>query len=1329
MPLERTGVELVAEGASSYLGLIGAAEDATNSFIKSLQALAAEGDNMQKAFSNISPAVRTTGTDLAETEKQSSNLFGTLVGANFVANIVTQAFNSITHSVTGFIQGAVGAVKEIQNLEITLESLIAREYVQAGAADNVSDALKLVGNAADDVMLKIKDISVISPFEYKQIVSTFTMSMQFGQTSEAALELTQAITDLAAVNKGIPGVLQRVTYNFSQMAMLNRITTRDVKDLRMAGLDMAKVFEEELGMSIKEVDDALQSGKMQFDEVNKAFVEFSKRNYGGAAAKAATTLDGLISTFNDIMFFLSADIFKPVIDRLTVAANEILGVFQGVIDSGIFKWVGAAMDVAAEAAINLVKSLIPLKQTFEVIDNGGQDIITHTFDPLKFELMRFGQEALQWAEKAFSWGLNLVSQFASGIIEGAAATLGAAMDFVSGILSFFLGPGSPPRVAPEVDAWGTSTMTEFLKGFQEADFSILDSIEGSLKNVFATIYDDSRESAKAIAGFSKELASIMAAGGQTPEDFYSRLTESAGEYGGELSELVRLQIELAGSAKQAEENQKALAAAQEAFQSASDSASALIDEYNRLLESGADKETLKAKREQVKAALAQRKEAKKAYIETAKTAAEDEKAAEGLSEKVKLQQMLVEQLIEYAKLQKEAAKADKAAKAAAKSDKAAGGGRAGVPAVSMPDKEYKLPSFGGASEQAEAVFEDMKEKIKEKFGTLFAPLTAIYEGRIKPAFERIKLAWNTLTANISSVWKQYVVPVIEWFKKLIPQETIDNILRVVGQVIGFRTVIASLYAVITGVGAIITSILLPALAAINWPLVAVIAILTALKLAWDNNFLGMRDVLLGIWAAIQPVFASVYEWLKTNIPIALAAVAEFWNTTLKPALEGIYEWLKVNIPRAIDAVVEWWDTKFVPALKNAWQWVQDNLIPMFISIGNFLDTVWTLACTAAQGAWETLQEAIVKFWTETLTPFYENTLKPFIKDIGEALSPALETLAGWWGTVSTAVSNFWNNTLKPFYEETLKPLLQTTFDLTDVVKGVKDQFNEWNDALKKIKLPDWLTPGSPTPLELGIKGLLGIISKDGILGRLRELGESFGGIFESSEAFFKLISEQLGAAIESLAYRVGTILNSAMTKLSTTISTTLIAAFSALSTELSTNTAPALLSMATSLSSAATNSGTLSNSWASMKNSAESLSTSIAGVTLALDSMISNIQTSYNAILAAHTVILVRMQNAWGTIAENIKDAAEYLKWYIELLKQLPPGVSAPASIEPDFATAATSLTSNPIATPARSFATAAAGQPVQNVTYQYVLNASVPTPIATVEHGFKILQVMGGAG
>lgn len=83
------------------------------------------------------------------------------------------------------------------------------------------------------------------------------------------------------------------------------------------------------------------------------------------------------------------------------------------------------------------------------------------------------------------FGANVVTVFAEGIL-GSASILNAALGSLSSIFTFWLAPGSPPRVAPDIDSWGYYTMAvEYAKGISEGVQQIperLDPIGKLMKN-------------------------------------------------------------------------------------------------------------------------------------------------------------------------------------------------------------------------------------------------------------------------------------------------------------------------------------------------------------------------------------------------------------------------------------------------------------------------------------------------------------------------------------------------------------------------------------------------------------------------------------------------------------------------------------------------------------------------------------------------------------------------------------------------------------------------------------------------------------------------------
>jgi len=58
-----------------------------------------------------------------------------------------------------------------------------------------------------------------------------------------------------------------------------------------------------------------------------------------------------------------------------------------------------------------------------------------------------------------------------------------------------------------------------------------------------------------------------------------------------------------------------------------------------------------------------------------------------------------------------------------------------------------------------------------------------------------------------------------------------------------------------------------------------------------------------------------------------------------------------------------------------------------------------------------------------------------------------------------------------FFQPVIDGIAQTFVNIGEAVKGVIGWVEDLFNAIKNIELPDWLTPGSPTPFELGLRGI------------------------------------------------------------------------------------------------------------------------------------------------------------------------------------------------------------------------------------------------------------------
>jgi len=133
-----------------------------------------------------------------------------------------------------------------------------------------------------------------------------------------------------------------------------------------------------------------------------------------------------------------------------------------------------------------------------------------------------------------------------------------------------------------------------------------------------------------------------------------------------------------------------------------------------------------------------------------------------------------------------------------------------------------------------------------------------------------------------------------------------------------------------------------------------------------------------------------------------------------------------------------WENVLLPALTLVWEFIQNNIIPI---VNDLVDGAMTNL--------EKQTSAIQALWENVLLPALTK-VKDFIAD---KVSPAIEKLTGF---IDSAKGSF--------------------DGLTGAIQAIIDKLSRMADKLRNLDLPDWLTPGSPTPFELGLIGIGSAIS-------------------------------------------------------------------------------------------------------------------------------------------------------------------------------------------------------------------------------------------------------------
>lgn len=269
---------------------------------------------------------------------------------------LSQLFDSIIGGVRNLGQSAISAAAQFQGLGIAMETLSTRELVKGGAA--VSDALAQAGDMADEYMKKLEEISLISPYEWGVVSDMSRLQMAFGAGQDEALDLTRALLDTSAGLGLTTEMAHRLAYNFGQLRMIGKVTGVDLRQLRMVGLDLADVFQSQLGMSIEQVNALLESGRLTMQDVSTAFQQYAAENFGGAAQKMSRTLMGIKSSFSDLFTFAARDLLTPALDRISERVVKVFDFTQALSKSGLFKEIGIEFAGWVEGMLAGVEQLV-----------------------------------------------------------------------------------------------------------------------------------------------------------------------------------------------------------------------------------------------------------------------------------------------------------------------------------------------------------------------------------------------------------------------------------------------------------------------------------------------------------------------------------------------------------------------------------------------------------------------------------------------------------------------------------------------------------------------------------------------------------------------------------------------------------------------------------------------------------------------------------------------------------------------------------------------------------------------------------------------------------
>jgi len=670
-----------------------------------------------------------------------SGIIGGMTAA--ITSSAIGAVTQLTQAIIGVGTEAISTAARYQELVMVARMLGQQQGYNISQTDGFIKSLRESGIEAD--------IAAQTVIEF----SRYNLDMA------KSLDIARVAQDAAVVSESNSSeTLKRLIYG---------ITTQQTEVLKTAGLNVnfAASFDE-VAKSLGKTSKELTTEERILAATNAVLKEGEKiaGAYELAMESPSKQLRSLPRYINDIMLSLGTpflDAFGTVVETMTYFAKSIgAAVSEGGKLYPVLQKIGAFAGVAADGMGNLAQKAIDV-------------------------FVNFGTDSANWfmkvAEEAFTWGFNISAELGLGIAEGATQFIGAAMNVISGMLSWFLSPGSPPKVAPDIDKWGMAAMEAYLGGFSKANFDVLEDIQSPLSNALSAMANAgaiSKETEGALF-FSLSKGLNEAIGSGDTSGIMGQMKSQLGSFGESIAELTQKEFALKRSTDAVRMAEDALYKSQQMQSGSYDNLVNVVDEYNKLTKEGASPELLKAKRQEFDLAKKTYKQSQLDVKKSEQNLANKENNVEAVAEEVSLQKQLVDQLVKLYRAQAQAytpietLEIPEILKTPETPGGGGGGGEVGfdLPAIEKNGREA-VGAFDGALTNISQSFEDMKQGIKDKIDELFEPFNVRIE-LLKIKFLELKTTWTEeVWPKIVDYYYTDIEPIFTEFDELLSNLGLDD---------------------------------------------------------------------------------------------------------------------------------------------------------------------------------------------------------------------------------------------------------------------------------------------------------------------------------------------------------------------------------------------------------------------------------------------------------------------------------------------------------------------------------------------------------------------------
>lgn len=366
----------------------------------------------------------------------------------------------------------------------------------------------------------------------------------------------------------------------------------------------------------------------------------------------------------------------------------------------------------------------------------------------------------------------------------------------------------------------------------------------------------------------------------------------------------------------------------------------------------------------------------------------------------------------------------------------------------------------------------------------FPPLDSVLTGVVTGFSNFIQILSGASAAIMTAIFDEELLSTTNFGLSGALAETADRIVDVVlaiydgiVAVINFVTPIVEVIAqfvtwqdLLAALGVAVAAVVIPALisfVAAMAPIIAtaagVIAAITLMRTAWENDWGGIQEKTAAVWEFLKGVFEIVQTWFNETFPDGLAGLADTWSknwedmqrtlSTIWGVISGVWRtistWLTVTLPGAVsDLQTKWsngWES-VQTATSTKWDAIKGHFNSMKTWLDATLPTSITGLGTNTETGFESIKNSIVNKFNTVIDTF--KSIKTWLT---ETLQSALESFKNALGGLTFS---------NPF--QAIVNAISAVPTAITSAKTALSNFVSWLTSLRVpdifsiLKLPDWL---------------------------------------------------------------------------------------------------------------------------------------------------------------------------------------------------------------------------------------------------------------------------------